>query len=134
MWQKEVSFLVSVLLQRCMHGQWYLGWEEVSCLEMCPHFRGVLIESGYTVYTKECVYRKVTLLCHQPTNYMFVNNLQTMWKEHSNLTGDKAGVHVVCVCTVNILHVRSVVVCWYRHIQSQIKLPRMCSDGYWNWL
>ena len=24
--------------------EWYLGWEEVSCLERCPQFRGVLIE------------------------------------------------------------------------------------------
>ena len=24
--------------------EWYLGWEEVSCLERCPQFRSVLIE------------------------------------------------------------------------------------------
>ena len=29
--------------------EWYLGWEKVSCLERCPHYRGVLIERGSTV-------------------------------------------------------------------------------------
>ena len=24
--------------------EWYLGWEKVSYLERCPHFRSVLIE------------------------------------------------------------------------------------------
>ena len=24
---------------KCMQ-EWYLGWEKVSCLERCPHFRG----------------------------------------------------------------------------------------------
>ena len=32
--------------------EWYLGWEKVSCLERCPQFRSVLIETerGSTVY------------------------------------------------------------------------------------
>ena len=27
-----------------MHARPHLGWEKVSCLERCPHFRSVLIE------------------------------------------------------------------------------------------
>ena len=30
--------------------EWYLGWEMVSCLEMCLHFRGVLIEGFQCMY------------------------------------------------------------------------------------
>ena len=31
--------------------EWYLGREKVSCLEMCPHFRGVLVERGVPLYS-----------------------------------------------------------------------------------
>ena len=37
---REVS---SVQRLKCVQ-EWYLGWEEVSCLERCPQFRSVLIE------------------------------------------------------------------------------------------
>ena len=32
---------------------WYLGRKKVSCLEKCPHFRGVLIE-GFHCYMSDC--------------------------------------------------------------------------------
>ena len=34
---------------KCMQ-EWYLGWENVSCLERCPQFRGVLIESFHCIH------------------------------------------------------------------------------------
>ena len=36
---------------------WYLGRKKVSCLERCPHFRGVLTEGFHcitTIYTRTC--------------------------------------------------------------------------------
>ena len=38
-----VSEVSSFQRLKCMQ-EWYLGWEKVSCLERCPHFRSVLIE------------------------------------------------------------------------------------------
>ena len=34
-----VSEVSSFQRFKCMQ-EWYLGWEKVSCLERCPHFRG----------------------------------------------------------------------------------------------
>ena len=32
--------------------EWYLGWERVSCLETCPHFRGL----EYSVHLSLCMH------------------------------------------------------------------------------
>ena len=63
----------------------------MSSFQECPHR-----ERFHCIHTRR-------VLCTDKLIYMFVNNLQTMWKECSTHTGDEAGVHVVCVCTVNIL-------------------------------
>ena len=35
--------------------EWYFGWEKVSCLERCPHFRSVLIERERFHCTHLCI-------------------------------------------------------------------------------
>ena len=37
-----VSEVPSFQRLKCMQ-EWYLGWEEVSCLERCPQFRSLFI-------------------------------------------------------------------------------------------
>ena len=34
--------------------EWYLGWENVSCLVRCPQFRSVLIERAVQLYSILC--------------------------------------------------------------------------------
>ena len=67
----EESVIVSEVssFQRLKRMQeWYLGWEKVSCLERCTHFRSVLIrERGSTVYKyvrsiTYCVYNYVHII------------------------------------------------------------------------
>ena len=36
---------------KCMQ-EWYLGWEKVSCLERCPHFRGSTVTAKIKRRTK----------------------------------------------------------------------------------
>ena len=35
---------------KCMQ-EWYLGWENVSCLERCPQFKSVLIEREVHIHS-----------------------------------------------------------------------------------
>ena len=40
---------------KCMQ-QWHFEWEEVSCLEKCPHFSGVVLKSWMRTNVLEVSY------------------------------------------------------------------------------